>query len=173
LYEELSNFGSVKRETMNKFSEYLSTLFGIGYFPKAPGTAGTLFAALLYFVLPDFWFSSWQNSILALSVILVGSVISVFFISKAEKGLGHDNGRIVIDEFWGYFIAVLFLPKTLIVIIAAFVLFRIFDILKPEPVNALQKLSKGWGVMADDIMAGIYANIVLQIVIRVIPKIIK
>ncbi len=158
---------------MNKFSEYLSTLFGIGYFPKAPGTAGTLFAAIVYFALPDKWFLGWQNSTIALIVILVGSIISVFFISKAEEGLGHDNGKIVLDEFWGYFIAVLFLPKTLIIIVAAFVLFRIFDILKPEPVNVLQKLPKGWGVMADDIMAGVYANIVLQIIIRIIPKIIK
>jgi len=158
---------------MNKFSEYLSTLFGIGYFPKAPGTAGTLFAAIVFFVLPDHWFSNWQNSSLVLIVILVGSFISVFFISKAEKGMGHDNGKIVLDEFWGYFIAVLFLPKTLIVIVSAFVLFRIFDILKPEPVNVLQKLPKGWGVMADDIMAGVYTNIVLQIVVRLIPKIIK
>ena len=158
---------------MNKLSEYISTLFGIGYFPKAPGTAGTLFAAIIYFTLPDQWFHGWQNSIIALIVILIGSAISVFFISKAEIGLGHDNGKIVLDEFWGYFIAVLFLPKTLIVIIAAFVLFRIFDILKPEPVNVLQKLPKGWGVMADDIMAGVYANIVLQIVIRLIPKVIK
>ena len=158
---------------MNKFSEYLSTLFGIGYFPKAPGTAGTLFAAIVYFVLPDNWFYGWQNSIFALIIILIGSVISIFFISKAEDGLGHDNGKIVIDEFWGYFIAILFLPKTLIIIIAAFILFRIFDILKPEPVDVLQKLPKGWGVMADDIMAGIYANIVLQITIRLIPNIIK
>jgi len=158
---------------MNKFSEYLSTLFGIGYFPKAPGTAGTLFAAIVYFVLPDHWFFSWQNSIFALIIILIGSVISVFFISKAEVGLGHDNGKIVLDEFWGYFITILFLPKTLIVIIIAFILFRIFDILKPEPVNVLQKLPGGWGVMADDIMAGIYANIVIQILILVMPKIIK
>jgi len=161
------------RRIMNRFSEYLSTLFGIGSFPKAPGTAGILFAAIVYFALPDQWFIGWQNSILALFLILVGSIISVFFISKAEVGLGHDNGKIVIDEFWGYFIAILFLPKTLIVIVAAFVLFRIFDIFKPEPVNALQKMPKGWGVMADDIMAGIYANIVLQIVFRLIPKIIK
>jgi len=151
---------------MNKFSEYLSTLFGIGYFPKAPGTAGTLFAAFVYLALPD----NWQNSFFAIIVILFGSLISVFFISKAEESLGHDNGKIVLDELWGYFVAVLFLPKTITIIIAAFILFRIFDILKPEPVNILQKLPKGWGVMADDIMAGIYANIILQIVIRLIPK---
>jgi len=156
-----------------KLSEYISTLFGIGYFPKAPGTAGTLFAAIVYFTLPDQWFINWQTSILALFAILIFSIISVFFISKAEIGLGHDNGKIVLDEFWGYFIAVLFLPKTLPIIIAAFVLFRIFDILKPEPVNVLQKLPKGWGVMADDIMAGVYSNLVLQLVIRVMLGIIK
>jgi len=87
---------------MNKFSEYISTLFGIGYFPKAPGTAGTFFAAIVYFALPDHWFFGWQNSSLALIAILVGSIISVFFISKAEEGLGHDNGKIVLVEFWGY-----------------------------------------------------------------------
>lgn len=153
---------------MKKFSEYLSTLFGIGYFPKAPGTAGTLFAVFVYLALPD----NWQYTLFAIVVIFIGSLISVFFISKAEESLGHDNGKIVLDELWGYFVAVLFLPKTLVIIIAAFILFRIFDILKPEPVNVLQKLPKGWGVMADDIMAGIYANIVLQFAIRLIPKII-
>lgn len=158
---------------MNNFSEYLSTLFGIGLFPKAPGTAGTLFAAIVYFVLPDVWFSSFWGIIAFLAVIILGSLISVFFISKAEIGLGHDSGKIVIDEFWGYMIAVIFLPKTLLVIFLAFVLFRIFDIFKPEPVNVLQKLPGGWGVMADDIMAGIYLNIVLQIIIRVFPKLIN
>lgn len=158
---------------MNNFSEYFSTLFGIGLFPKAPGTAGTLFAAIVYFVLPDVWFSSFWGIIAFLAVIILGSLISVFFISKAETGLGHDSGKIVIDEFWGYMIAVIFLPKTLLVIFLAFVLFRIFDIFKPEPVNVLQKLPGGWGVMADDIMAGIYSNIVLQIIIRVFPKLIN
>jgi len=158
---------------MNKFSEYLSTLFGIGLFPKAPGTAGTLFAAIVYFVLPDIWFSSFFYIIAFLVVIILGSLISVYFISKAEIELGHDSGKIVLDEFWGYLIAVIFLPKTLLIIFLAFVLFRIFDILKPEPVNVLQKLPRGWGVMADDIMAGIYSNFVLQILIRVFPNIIN
>ncbi len=142
---------------MNKIAVYFSTLFGIGYFPKAPGTAGSLFAALLYFVIPPL------NNFYLISVIIFISLISVFIISAAEKILGHDDGKIVIDELLGYFVAVLFLPKELPIIIIAFVLFRIFDILKPEPVNILQKLPKGWGVVADDIMAGIYANIILQI----------
>ena len=84
--------------------------------------------------------------------------------------MGHDNGKIVVDEFIGFLFALLFLPKTLMVIIIAFILFRIFDIFKPEPVNVLQKLSGGWGVLADDVMAGIYANFSLQILIRIFPK---
>lgn len=146
---------------MKKTSVYISTLFGIGYFPKAPGTAGTLFAAMVYFILPE----KWIGSVYLILSILFLSLISVLFISKAEKKLGHDNGKIVIDEFFGYFVAMMFLPKSLLILTLAFILFRFFDIFKPEPVNVLQKLPKGWGVMADDIMAGIYTNICLQILL--------
>ena len=148
---------------MKKTSVYISTLFGIGYFPKAPGTAGTLFAAMVYFILPE----KWIGSVYLILSILFLSLISVLFISKAEKKLGHDNGKIVIDEFFGYFVAMMFLPKSLLILTLAFILFRFFDIFKPEPVNVLQKLPKGWGVMADDIMAGIYTNICLQILLYI------
>ncbi|MFO7896065.1 MAG: phosphatidylglycerophosphatase A [Candidatus Cloacimonadales bacterium] len=141
----------------------ISTLLGAGYISKAPGTVGTLIAAAVYYFAPES-FNMW----FFLGYILLMSLISVFFITEAEKVLGHDNGMIIIDEFWGYMIAVLFLPKTLFVVIAAFVLFRIFDIFKPEPIDMLQKLPAGWGVMVDDLMAGVYANLVLQILIRFI-----
>ncbi len=137
----------------------------MGYFPKAPGTAGTLVAAVVYWVLPNSFFESLNSNFIVLGCVLVLSFVSVFFISKAEKKLGHDNGKIVIDEFFGYFIAIAFLPKTLTVLIISFILFRVFDIFKPEPVNMLQKLPRGCGVMADDLMAGVYANLVLQILV--------
>lgn len=154
-------------------SVIISTLFGVGYFPKAPGTAGTLIAALVYLLLPVKFFGSLENNIIFLICVLTLSLISVLFISKAEKKLGHDNNKIILDEFLGYFIAVVFLPKTVLIAVFAFILFRFFDISKPEPVNVLQKLPAGWGVMADDLMAGVYTNISLQILIRVFPKIIK
>lgn len=144
----------------------ISTLFGFGYLTKAPGTVGTAVAAIAYYFLPIS--SDPLSMLIFLGYVLLMSLFSVFFITKAEVILGHDNGKIVIDEFWGYMIAVMFLPKTIWVIIAAFVLFRIFDIFKPEPVNVLQKLPAGWGVMVDDLMAGLYANIVLQIIVRFI-----
>ena len=109
-----------------------------------------------------------MNQIYLLVLIIILSCISVIFINKTEKKLGHDNGKIIIDEFFGYFISILFLPKNLFVCVGAFILFRIFDIFKPEPVNILQKLPGGWGVLADDIMAGIYANLVLQVVVRLV-----
>lgn len=148
----------------------ISTFFGAGYFPKAPGTAGTLIAVFVYLLLPMKLFGSFENNFIFLICVLILSLISVFFISKAEKKLGHDNNKIVLDEFLGYFIAVVFLPKTVLIAVLAFILFRFFDIFKPEPVNILQKLPAGWGVMADDLMAGVYTNISLQILTRFFPK---
>ena len=151
---------------LKNINVFISTLFGVGYFPKAPGTAGTAVAAIVYYFIP--MVDSLANWLFFLAYILIMSLLSVFFITRAEPILGHDNGKIVIDEFWGYMVAVLFLPKTIFVVIGAFILFRIFDIFKPEPVDMLQKLPRGWGVMVDDIMAGIYANLVLQILVRFI-----
>jgi len=155
-----------------KFSVFFSTLFRVGYFPKAPGTAGTFVAACVYWLLPESWFERFPENLFFLISIIFLSVVSVYFISKAEYELGHDNGKIVLDEFWGYMLAVAFLPKTIIVLIISFILFRIFDIFKPEPVNILQKLPKGWGVMADDLMAGIYANLGIRIILLFHSKII-
>ncbi|OQX71960.1 MAG: hypothetical protein B6D62_00730 [Candidatus Cloacimonas sp. 4484_275] len=155
---------------MKKLSLIVSTLFGTGYFPKAPGTAGTIVAALFYYFFLMKFISSFASELIFTAILIFSGIISVIFVSEAEKILGHDNGKIVVDEFIGFLFALLFLPKTLMVIIIAFILFRIFDIFKPEPVNVLQKLSGGWGVLADDVMAGIYANFSLQILIRIFPK---
>lgn len=148
------------------FSVLISSLFRLGYFPKAPGTAGTIVAACIYWLLPNSWMEKFPANLIFLICVLLLSLISVYFISKAEEKLGHDSGKIVIDEFWGYMIAVAFLPKTFIVLILSFILFRVFDIFKPEPVNMLQKLPRGWGVLADDLMAGIYTNLAIRIILN-------
>lgn len=83
-----------------------------------------------------------------------------------EKDWGHDSGRIVWDEVVGMMITVAALPKEWLIYLVAFIVFRFFDILKPFPVNKSQNLPHGWGVMVDDVLAGIYANIVLQILAR-------
>lgn len=141
----------------------LGTFFGVGFMPFAPGTFGTLAALLIYFALPtavfEFAFMPYF-----LGALLLLSVLGVWICGIAEKSLGHDAPAIVFDEVIGYFVAVFLLPKSIMIGLLAFALFRFFDILKPYPINKLQNLKGGMGVMADDILAGIYANILLQII---------
>jgi len=94
-------------------------------------------------------------------LVIVGTLAA----HSAEKVLGKDSGHIVIDEFCGYLITVAFVPRSLGYLIAAFFIFRFFDIVKPPPVrNAETFFSGGLGIMLDDVLAGIYSNLCLQIV---------
>jgi phosphatidylglycerophosphatase A len=144
--------------TINKI---LATGFFTGFSPVAPGTAGSVLALIIFFLLPQISMGYW------IIIIAVLSLIGVYTATKMEEVYGHDASHINIDEIVGMFISVFLLPKTLIVLIAAFFLFRIFDVWKPFPINNLQSLPKGWGVMADDFLAGIYTNILLQIATRI------
>lgn len=147
----------------------IASFLGMGYLPKAPGTWGSLGALGLYYLLPGEIFEFW-NLMYYLPTLLLFSLFAVFISSKAERSLGHDAPAIVIDEVCGFFTAASFLPKTFMVGIYAFVLFRVFDIAKPFPVNISQKLPRGWGIVVDDILAGVYALIILQIINAIYPK---
>ncbi len=140
----------------------IATLGFVGYLPIAPGTWGTL-AGLIVVMVAD-------PSIPAhLTLIIAVTVIGVISSGVAEKAIGEtDSGHIIIDEFAGFLVSVLFLPHTHRYLIAGFLLFRIFDILKPFPIGRLEKALKGGaGIMADDILAGIYTNMMLQIWIKI------
>lgn len=139
----------------------------LGYFPFASGTLTSIFAAILYalFIPP----LGTLGFILFTLILLVASVIFVPIIKRAEIDLGHDSKKITIDEFIGYGFAVMFLPHSLMIMIYALVLFRIFDIIKPTPIKQLQKLPHGWGVLADDILAGVCANILIQVLLIFFP----
>ncbi|MDI6809693.1 MAG: phosphatidylglycerophosphatase A, partial [Candidatus Eisenbacteria bacterium] len=97
-------------------------------------------------------------------------LITLFFLSswiseRAEKFLGkRDDQRIVIDEIMGFFVAMLWVPKTALFIIIGFILFRFFDIVKPPPIRLVERARGGYGVVLDDVMAGVYANIILHII---------
>lgn len=135
----------------------VATLGPVGYVPGAPGTIGTLAALLLLLLLKP------SAPVFAVLIVLT-SAVGVVASGKAERILGKkDSSHIVIDEVAGYFFAMAFLPQTTVYFIASLVLFRVFDILKPPPIRQLQHLSGGLGVMADDIVAGILANVILQI----------
>ena len=146
-------------------SVFISTTMGSGFFPVAPGTIGAIIAILVMWFLPEI---SWQKLLFS-SVLFY--FIGVWAARETERKLQkHDPGCINWDEVVGMMISLIAVPKTWIVYIVAFVLFRFFDIVKPQPVDASQKLSGGWGVMTDDVIAGIYSNIILQILFRVFFK---
>ena len=97
----------------------------------------------------------------AISIVLF--IIGVPASTIVERFEGKDSGKIVIDEISGQLLTLVFIPFTGVNIILGFILFRIFDIWKPYPINVSQRLPKGWGVMIDDVLAAVYANVLLQI----------
>ncbi len=143
--------------TLNsRFQRAIATVGFLGYLPYAPGTFGAAAAFLLILALKP---GNFELFIIFLPVFLLGVLTS----HTAEKKLGKDSRHIVIDEFSGYLLAVLFVPKSAGYLLAAFVLFRIIDIVKPPPIRKMERLiSGGAGIMLDDIVAAVYANLILQ-----------
>jgi len=155
----------------------LGTCFGIGCIPKASGTFASIAIAFFWIALPDYYFYNpielsifFDSYLLLLLCLLILSYISVYICKYCEQQYGHDAKEIVIDEVIGFLFAVLFLPKTIMVSIYALIFFRIFDIAKPLYINRLQNLPHGWGIVSDDIAAGLTTNIILQIIYRIKPE---
>ena len=135
--------------------------FGSGLSPKAPGTMGTLAVIPVYLLLSQLSLIYYLLAVLVLS--LLGIAICGYTSSKLEV---HDHPGIVFDEFAGFLITMIAAPVSWITLLLGFILFRLFDILKPWPICWLdKKISGGLGIMLDDILAGIFSLLVLQIVI--------
>lgn len=132
--------------------------FGSGLSPKAPGTAGTVVAMLIYLALPA------MPPLLYALLILFSFVLGIWLCGKTATDLGvHDHGGIVWDEFVGYWITMFMAPSGLFWAVLGFVLFRILDIFKPWPIKwADKQLKGGLGIMLDDVLAGIMAALCLQ-----------
>jgi len=138
---------------------FLAFGLGSGCAPKAPGTFGTAAAVLFY--LPLQYLSLW----LYLGFIVVSFVLGVWLCDRASKALGvHDHGGIVWDEFVGYWITMIAAPAGWVWMLVGFLLFRLFDIWKPWPIKIADEVVEGgFGIMIDDVLAGIYALICLQL----------
>ncbi len=145
---------------MKRFILFLATGFGVGYSPIAPGTLGTLVAIPIYYFLSEIRSPLYEITLIAFFFL------SVWISENTEKYFGKkDDCRIVIDEIMGYLITMLWIPKIILFIVVGFFLFRFFDILKPFPIRRLEKrLKGGYGVVLDDVLAGVYANIVLHVI---------
>lgn len=161
----------------NIFDKVLGTACGAGYWPWGPGTMGAAVGVLVW------WLASlvlaWQTLFsVTLAAVVVVTLISVPSINRLEQEWGPDPSRVVIDEVVGVWICLLAVPAPRFLvanntpawcwILGAFLLFRFFDIVKPLGVRSMEKLPGGWGVMADDILAGIYGAAVMLIIAFVI-----
>ncbi|MGH7354407.1 MAG: phosphatidylglycerophosphatase A family protein [Candidatus Rokuibacteriota bacterium] len=142
---------------MTRLALLIATAGGAGWAPLAPGTVGSALTALGLWLAPP---SRTGRAVFLVTVTALG----IWAADRVERTLGRkDPGAIVIDEVAGMTLAVLPFPSTWPVLAAGFVLFRIFDIWKPFPANDAQRLSGGLGVMADDLVAGLYALLVLAV----------
>jgi len=139
---------------------FLGTGFGIGYTPFLPGTAGTLLGIVIYLVLSRIF----AHPLSYVVMLVIFSGFGVWICGKCDHYFKKkDSPIIVIDEIEGFLIAMFALPSSFRFIFLGFILFRAFDILKPFKIERLQRLPGGWGIMADDIAAGILANLMLHI----------
>lgn len=145
-------------------AKIFGTGFGTGYSPVASGTVGSALAAAMYWFIPGF-----SETPVLLAVTTGMFAVGVWSGGVLEDLYGHDPSEATIDELVGQWISYAFLPKTFLTLAVGFLLFRLFDIVKPEPANQFQKLHKGWGVMMDDVMAGIYTNLALQLIYFFFP----
>ncbi len=146
------------RASSRPFSVIAATFFGSGLFPKAPGTWGALATVILaYFFFPT-------NIIAQITIFLTIFIVGVISSGRAEDVYGKDGGPIVIDESAGMLISIIALPKTIALYLTAFLAFRFYDIIKPYPAKAAERLPSGWGVMMDDIVAGAYALLTVRVI---------
>ena len=143
---------------MMRFHTLVASVLGIGYIGKGGGTVAAVVYCIIWFLLPaGYENNNWQVMI-TLMIIIAGTWSSGVVDSK----WGKDSSKVVIDEVAGMAIALLYVPHNLVYVIISLVAFRFFDIVKPLGVRKAEALPKGWGVMADDLLAGLYALAVVQ-----------
>ena len=140
---------------------FIALGFGSGLTPKIPGTAGTLVGVLVFILMPD---TSWMTYLL---IVVCGFLFGIFCCGYTAKILNmHDHHSIVWDEITGYMITMFMVPKEWIWILIGFILFRIFDILKPWPISFIdRRIEGGLGIMLDDVIAALFSLAIIQIAI--------
>ncbi len=149
---------------LNQIEKFIGSGFYTGFIPKASGTFASLIALLL-FLIPGF-----ENPSILIFLISIAIVAGVRIANKFESVYGKDPSQFTLDEFIGTWITLLFIPKKIWYLVPAFILWRFLDIVKPFPANKLESLKGGWGVVLDDVMAGIYSFMIVQIAIHLINR---
>ena len=180
-----------RRRAVKDYLALVIATFGVGYFPLAPGTLGSLLGVGLYFLIRSIYTSLVQDHapgdllsrqtgflIIQLLVITVVTLGGIWAGTRTEQILGRkDPGKVVIDEVAGQLISLI--PISLVIagtefwlVVVAFISFRLFDIIKPYPARRFESLKSGWGIMADDLVAGVYAAIVVAFANMILQRIV-
>ena len=150
---------------MTRLAVFLATVAYCGYFPIAPGTVGSAAGLVVYLLV---WWT--RSPIVEIALIAATFAAGTWAATHAERFFGGiDPGPVVIDEVLGMLITLAFMPVGLWTAIAGFVLFRIFDVIKPFPAGRFERLHGGLGVMSDDAMAAVYANLSLRLTVYLFP----
>ena len=145
---------------MKVFSKYFATLFGIGFISIAPGTFGSFFAIIIWYVFVDL-FSILYFIFLFLFILSISFYLTDIYLNSYKK---KDPSEVIIDEFLGQSIPLIFIVNfNIYEVLIAFVTFRFFDIYKIYPINKIEDLKGSYGVILDDIIAGIYSLIILML----------
>lgn len=149
---------------MNRIALVIATAGGVGYVPRAPGTAGALVGLAVHLLLVD------QPAVVQVGVFVAVCVVGTWAAAAAASHFGRpDPGQVVIDEVAGQLATLLLLDVGISGLLVGFLLFRLFDIVKPWPANRLESLHGGLGIMADDVMAGLYGWGVLWMIVTLVP----
>ena len=156
---------SPARRVVERLGLTVATCGPLGYAPIAPGTVGSLGGLFVYFVIRGFG----SPRIEAIAIVAVFGV-GTWSAGIAERHFGRiDPGMVVIDEVLGMLVTLAFIPVSFGGAIAAFFLFRALDIIKPWPARQFERLSAGWGIMADDAMSAVYGNLILRGAVLLMP----
>ncbi len=149
---------------MTKLAVFVATAGGAGYAPIAPGTAGSAVGLLVFYLVRDWSVAS------AVLLIAAATIVGTWASHEAARHFGReDPGPVVIDEVAGQLVTLVGTGVGVTGAIAGFFLFRILDIIKPWPARRFESLPGGFGIMADDLMVGLYGNVVLLLLMRLVP----
>jgi phosphatidylglycerophosphatase A len=142
----------------------IASIFGIGFIKGGGTLAAIVTCAFIYLLWQQLWFNS-PVYLLLITIVIIA--LGIYTGNRVEADWGKDSYRVVIDEVAGMLVTILFVPANLYFLLAGLVLFRFFDIVKPLYIRRMEALPAGTGVMMDDVLAGVYANIVLQVIVFV------
>jgi phosphatidylglycerophosphatase A len=147
-----------------RIATFIATAGYVGYIPIAPGTFGSAVGLLVYAAI-----RSADQVVVEAAALFVVLLVGVWSADRVERELGKDPGAVVIDEVAGMLVTVAFLDVSITGALVAFLVFRVLDVIKPYPAGRLEHLHGGPGIMLDDVMAGVYGNLLMRVLLAFFP----